>query len=121
MSRIFVLPPVLFVFPNDSFVIALGGPVSFGGAILWVMPDSRLTGGVRKEASTAKLSAPQQRPPFSRCWLVNLRGEHPGQVWYREEVRAAASQQVVPRSVAWSSRKGVTKAQLRQSFQAHVR
>src|ERR1044072_3385388 len=55
---------------NDSFVIALGGPASFGGAILWVMPDSRLTGGVRKEASTGKLSAPQQRCPFSRCWPV---------------------------------------------------
>jgi protein tyrosine phosphatase (PTP) superfamily phosphohydrolase (DUF442 family) len=41
--------------------------------------------------------------------VVNLRGEHPEEQWYREEFQAATSQNVLHRSVALSSRKAVSK------------
>lgn len=46
--------------------------------------------------------------------IINLRGEHPEETWYRDEVQVAQSQHVIHRSLALSSAKAVSEQQWRE-------
>ena len=46
--------------------------------------------------------------------IINLRGEHPEETWYRDEIQVAESQHVVHRSLSLSSGKAISEQQWRE-------
>lgn len=95
--------------------LALLPLLAIGAWVLYLLGTDNLHSIVHGEAYRA---GQMNSNELARCIeqhgirsIINLRGEHPEEVWYREELQVADSQRVIHRSLALSASKPISPEQ----------